>query len=422
MYRVLIVIGARDAAGGILDVEGEVTRLANIGGRYDGMSITICPGTNELEIADFLTLSDHEYDAVHLMGHADDNGFYLETSTPLTDKKIQRICLDAGARLVFINSCISARIGQYLVNNKMAVAICYSSPVIDSDAIAAAMRFYAALAKSNDPFEDGLREAYDSADPGDGSLMWLTNGMYVAQIIRPIMDRLTLMDGENGALPNLQGEVSTLGESVTCLSKSNTHTRYTLFSVLAIIIILVMGTVWIASTSAQTIPPRPTNNGTIPPAASPAKPTKKPKPTKTPTAEKTKPGGNIPPTPHTPSAPLQTTQRPNPTKEPDKTRKPSPADTRRPTANPAATDIPTKPPTRKPRPTPTLTLAPPLGSPSATFTKPPLTTTPTMQSTAPATIAPTAIIIPSSTPTMTEFEKAVHNAVMATVESWCTCE
>ena len=259
MYKILVIPGARDGLGGTLDLGSELDRLTTLGMRFDTLSVTMLPeGLSELDITDRLSVGNTDYDAVHLLGHADEDGFYQNKDEVLTKESIKAICRDAGARTAFINSCSSARMGQYLVNNGMAVAICYAVPVMDRQALINAVRFYASLAKSNDPFQDGIREGYDAADPGDGSLLWLTNGAYVEAIIAPIMERLGHVEVEQvshfstfqNALKKIESEI---GSRVSSLARQTSHTRYAIITVIAVVVLCTVLLVWAASSFSRSL-------------------------------------------------------------------------------------------------------------------------------------------------------------------------
>lgn len=393
MYRVLAIAGAKDGDGGPIDIETELSLLGNISDQFTSMHVDLLEQTSELGIAEKLALSTEKYDAIHFLGHADDNGFFLSADEYLTASRIQKLCLDSGARTVFLNSCISGRIGQYLVNNKMAVALCYSVPVFDRDALLCALRFYSTLAKSNDPFEDGLREAYNAADPGDGSLLWLTNGQYVAEIIRPITARLDAMSGAHTeSFSSFSSLLSATKSSMTRMdhrlsrqvARLTTNTQYTRYALVLLIIIvaLAMFLMSLSPTSQAKSPESPLRaTGTveeplleitkIPPknthAAWPTQPTKKPTSTD-------KPGNTIPPTQVAPTSTWTLEPVATLAKQPTstwttvgQTIPPAPTSTNTVVPAPFQTHTPTS--TFTPVPKPTETVAPPL--PTSTWTPSP---------------------------------------------------
>lgn len=440
MYRVLVIPGARDGADGVLDLSAEIARLTELSESSASLHIDVIPESErtELDIVQRLHIGVNSYDAVHLLGHEGGDGFLLSQYESLSALRVSKICVDAGARMLFVNSCASGQMGQYAVNNGVAVAICYSIPVSDSDAIINVLRFYSTLGHSGDPFKDGLKEAYNAADPGDGSLMWLTNGEYVEQIISPIMARLDEMSVTHetslssfgqvvDATKNIVRDVDTrLSGQIVKLTANTKHTRYALISLIAIVLISTFALGWLVSsfgtssaaalvataTVEEPVPPTwvpPTPTWTrMPPknthGATPQKPTRKPTRTVQPPTT-TRIGETIPPVTATPRPTVTATltESPAPTRTTTKTaqfptRTPMPTDTDRPTrtAKPRATQTPTLLPTRTQVATATQT-------PWPTVFVPPI---------------PTA----TATETLTTFEAAVKSAVEATIEArGCIC-
>lgn len=419
-YRVLVIPGASDGYGGKLDLDGEIALLLEIADRYDtiDVDIVLTEEATEVGIASRLSLGGIVYDAAHWLGHADDGGFYLPNGEQLSQERIQRICVDAGARMVFLNSCESGRIGQYLVNNKIAVALSYAVPVMDKDGILNSLRFYTALARSNDPFEDGLREAYTAADPGDGSLLWLTNGAYVQEIIKPLMERLDQIDSNHhesfsafnqviGTTKNVVQDIDNrLSSQIARLASNTKHTRYALISLIGIILVSTFALGWFIS-SVRISSAHAFATATV---EEPVTPTWELTPTWTP---KVPPKNTHGATPQKPTSTRDGTIPPVPTD----TQTPTEQATSVPTSAPWPTAMPSQTSTREATHTPTDTPMP---------QKAP---TPTTTGTATALHTPTdwpTVLVPplvTSTPTLTALELAVRNAVEATLSAGgCDCQ
>lgn len=337
-----------------------------------------------------MAVDGNQYDGIHFLGHASDVGFRLPDESLLDEHRIHSLCVDGGARFVFLNACETGRIAQYLVNKKVAVAIANASQVLDRPAIMNAARFYGALAESQSPFTGGLRAAYDAAAPDDGSFLWLTNGQYTREIIEPIIERMNRFDEERktrfdefGAKLDLmltrQEETNTnitatfaqirqwIAQQLADFTQS--HKRLTLLVKLLIMAVALLTIFFVAgSVMAQTVPdPTPT----LLPGCGPS-------------------GG-----------------------QPSKCNTPTPFPTVTPTI---ATETPTlqpTAPTETPGDTPTAVVVESTMTPTKEPSTPVLL--PTATSKATATDRPTEEPTVTPSPTLSEFDQAVARAVKATL-------
>lgn len=397
-FRVLVIPGNKDARGSGLDFASEISIISNISGLApENLSVEIVleSEATELSLTNRFVVRGQQFDALHFLGHASSEGFPLPNGDFLNAPKLHQLANSAGAKLVFLNACSTGRLGQYLVNRKVSVCLAYAIDVLDSDAILTATRFYAALSRSHQPYTGGLREAYVASAPEDGSLLWLTNGQYVSDIIAPLLARMDSFDKERteafqrfekslnnlgtdsqktlGLIERIEAKFITTVETFK-LSHSSLG-RSVRQLMIAVIIAIIIGLVlfFVSSVYGQTVPQ--------------------------PTSQVTETPQGRPPT-DTPSSPCDNNQgqgkQPCPTTisgTPDNAT-PTPVDTPEP-----PTDTPTEVPTDTPVP-PTDTPVPPTEVPTDTPTQEPTATvvlpTPTPE------ISPTGVSTNTPAPTNTK--------------------
>lgn len=413
-FRVLVIPGNKDARGSGLDFASEISIISNISGLApENLSVEIVleSEATELSLTNRFVVRGQQFDALHFLGHASSEGFPLPNGDFLNAPKLHQLANSAGAKLVFLNACSTGRLGQYLVNRKVSVCLAYAIDVLDSDAILTATRFYAALSRSNQPYTGGLREAYVTAAPEDGSLLWLTNGQYVNDIIAPLLARMESFDKERTeAFQRFENSLNNLGTDsqktlglierieakfiTTVETFKVSHTslgRSVRQLMIAVIIAIIIGLVlfFVSSVYGQTVP-QPTNQVTETPQQ------------------------GRPPT-DTPSSPCDNNQgqgkQPCPTPNsgtPDNAT-PTPVDTPEPSIPPPDTPVPpTDTPTEVP-PTDAPTEVPPTDTEvPPTDTQVPPTDTPTQEPTAtevPPTISPTGVSTNTPAPTNTKRPK-----------------
>jgi hypothetical protein len=126
------------------------------------------------------------FDMLHFAGHGDANGVALTDGLVLTALAVAQVARQSEARLVFLNACSSAPIGQRLVNAGLPVCVAALHEIPDATARQAAQTFYTILAKTSD-----AHTAYVAACSDDYA--YLSNGGYVEQAVRE-------MRGEIGSL------------------------------------------------------------------------------------------------------------------------------------------------------------------------------------------------------------------------------
>lgn len=277
-FRVLVIPGRIDQG---LDVLAEMLRLSNLGNNSANLSVEVVTPSRatELDLVNLLRVQGQKFDCLHLLGHSDGSTFELASGDVLTEDHILSLCKDAGAKVLFMNSCASAALCQYAVNTTVAVALAWVGGVVDNDAIVAAIRFYSAISDLGDPWGSGLRRAYEAAGE-KRRLLWLTDGEYVSQIVAPLVARLDAFDKERteafkrfgekldaladqstATSTGLMAALATIKDQVQSrfveFSSSHKRLRVTLYAVLAIIVVIA-ALVAYSIMRAQTVPPTPT--------------------------------------------------------------------------------------------------------------------------------------------------------------------
>jgi hypothetical protein len=177
MYRILLVAGDSD-----LNTHPEVLAVQRAGRTQRAQTLE-----DVYEIT-----KDQEFDIIHIAAHGTDTGIQLGDKFLGMDI-LARIAKKTRAKLVYFNSCNSARLGQYLIDNGVPATIMTSTAIDDTmDAWTIAGYFY------NEVFRNGgdLKRAYQVAKPDNGILIWLSNGHYVDVEIAPILDRLELISAQ----------------------------------------------------------------------------------------------------------------------------------------------------------------------------------------------------------------------------------
>jgi hypothetical protein len=203
MYRILLIAGDSD-----LNIHSEVLAVQRSGRTQRAHTLT-----DVYEIT-----KDQDFDIVHVAAHGDENGIQLGKDFLGVDI-LARIAKKARAKLVYFNSCNSARLGQYLIDNGIASVIMTSTAIDDTqDAWTIAGYFYTELARNGGDF----KRAYQIAKPDNGTLIWLSNGRYVDLEIQPLLSELqdiktqmqsiatqqNCMDGERESIDKRISEIS----------------------------------------------------------------------------------------------------------------------------------------------------------------------------------------------------------------------
>jgi hypothetical protein len=171
MYRILLIAGDSD-----LNTHPEVLAVQRAGRAQRAHTLE-----DIYEIT-----KDQEFDIIHIAAHGDDTGVQIGGDFLKMDI-LARIAKKVRAQLVYFNSCNSARLGQYLIDNGIPAVIMTSTAIDDTqDAWTIAGYFYSEVSRNG----GDLKRGYQVVKPDDGSLIWLSNGRYMDMEIAPIMDGL----------------------------------------------------------------------------------------------------------------------------------------------------------------------------------------------------------------------------------------
>ncbi len=134
---------------------------------------------------------DQRFDIVHFMLHGSIDDLTVSGGRLTRNAVLQLVTL-TGAKIVFLNACSSAGLGQMLVNAGVAVAIASVAEVGDSAAWQTAVTFYAELARCGD-----VSRAYKAACVGGDVLyVFLSDGGYAALMARPVLEELRGLRGD----------------------------------------------------------------------------------------------------------------------------------------------------------------------------------------------------------------------------------
>ncbi len=133
----------------------------------------------------FETAQRDLFDIIHIAAHGDTHGIQLSDGIFGPDALV-RMARAAKAKLVYFNSCNSARLGQMALDGGVPSVIMTSDEISDLDAWSIAVSFY------NELFRNGgdMRAAYTVAKPDNGMLIWLSDGRYVEQSVQPVLDKI----------------------------------------------------------------------------------------------------------------------------------------------------------------------------------------------------------------------------------------
>jgi hypothetical protein len=154
MYRILLIAGSGD-----LNTRPEVLMVQRAGRTQRARTL-----------ADVYAITvDQEFDIVHIAGHGDEHGIVLGDEILDADTLI-RIARKVRARLVYLNACSSARLGQRLVDSGVAHVIMTTTSEFDDhyDAWAIAGYFFSEVLAGA-----SFHRAYQTAKPSDGALAWM---------------------------------------------------------------------------------------------------------------------------------------------------------------------------------------------------------------------------------------------------------
>jgi hypothetical protein len=178
-YKRVLFIAPSDSG---LDVAPEIDSLSELG--YEARALQ-----GEVSAARvFEAVRRSRYDIVHFACHSlpDQGGLALSRGEALDIDGILQVVRMADAKLVFLNACDTARLGQILVDEHVMAVITTLIKVDDKVAKQTAQTFYQQLALTGNP-----HGAFKAARPATRAVFqWLTNGTYQELMLQPIMTRL----------------------------------------------------------------------------------------------------------------------------------------------------------------------------------------------------------------------------------------
>ena len=140
------------------------------------------------------------FDIVHVASHSSKAGVQISGGL-LTKEELAQIAKQVNAELVFLNSCDSALVGQYIVDRGIPLTISYTVDVMDTTALRTAAYYYEALHDAKGDF----RKAYERVSPKDGTLAIFAGAGYLDRLITPL---LQMIQDVKDSLTKLQSNVA----------------------------------------------------------------------------------------------------------------------------------------------------------------------------------------------------------------------
>ena len=125
------------------------------------------------------------FDIVHVASHSSKAGVQISDGL-LTKEEMAQIAKQVNAELVFLNSCDSALVGQYIVDRGVPLTISYTVDVMDTTALRTAAYYYEALHDARGDF----RKAYERVSPKDGTLAIFAGAGYLDRLITPLLQMI----------------------------------------------------------------------------------------------------------------------------------------------------------------------------------------------------------------------------------------
>lgn len=158
----------------------------------------------------FEHIAGRRFDVVHFGSHGNEDGVQLSNGTMLNMFEVERLARTVGANLLYLNSCSSARLAQFAVDQGIPAVIA-STHKLDDVVIAwsVATAFYQALLEKVDFYQ-----AYEAAKPHDGTLSFYSNGHLVSRQVKPLLDKMvtleTALDQSNAQKDELRRQMRLL--------------------------------------------------------------------------------------------------------------------------------------------------------------------------------------------------------------------
>jgi hypothetical protein len=181
----------------------------------------------------FESVLHYRCDIMHFACHSDSTAVYLSNNVPFTDSAILQVARQTCAKIVVLNGCTSARIGQMLVDNDVLVAIVTLCEIPDDVARQTAQTFYSMLARLGDP-----NAAYKASKPtADGRYLFLSDGGFEKIAGKPVLDKLMILEASSDTNAR---QIIDLSQAMAELRGAVAHLRtYLAGYVLAATVVLV---------------------------------------------------------------------------------------------------------------------------------------------------------------------------------------
>ena len=138
----------------------------------------------------FEYVAGRRFDVVHFGSHGNETGIELSNGTSISMFEVERLARAVGANLLYLNSCSSARLAQFAVDQGIPAVIA-STHALDDAVIAwsVAISFYQELLNNGDFYQ-----SYEAAKPRDGTLSFFSNGHLVSRQMKPLLDKMAVTE------------------------------------------------------------------------------------------------------------------------------------------------------------------------------------------------------------------------------------
>lgn len=181
-----------------LDVAPEADALAELG--YTVRALQGEVTSNRI----FAAARNAEYAIIHFASHttegkheksdeadSDKAGVIITNGAVFNIDSILQVAKMVNAKMVFLNGCSTAIIGQTLIDEGVPTVIVTMIELKDELAKQTSQAFYKALAELGD-----LHEAYRASKPATrGVYQWLSNGGYTALMLKSVIDQVEAIAG-----------------------------------------------------------------------------------------------------------------------------------------------------------------------------------------------------------------------------------
>ena len=174
-----------------------------------------------VSVADVYDAARHgRYDILHFAAHSHDRELDLSAGEVMTPEDVAQVGRNAGAKLIFFNSCRSGLLADYVIRHGVAFAIHSNIELPDDDAWKMPSVFYDFVAEQRDRNAVDYASAFEQADAGDG-VYGLSVAIDRCSSWEPLMVRLQASETRIAALVAQQQRTTVMQWGLTGLLVAN---------------------------------------------------------------------------------------------------------------------------------------------------------------------------------------------------------